>query len=135
MTPRKAYSAVRMAMKNGALIRPEKCSRCNCIPKPAIDGRSSIHAHHHDYDKPLDVEWICAKCHRKETRLPKIMGAPNYGENNGYSKLKEQDVLEIRSSNETDRVLAKKFGVCHTTIGRARNRTYWKAAAQEYQGE
>jgi len=43
-----------------------------------------------------------------------------------------QDVLAIRSSNETDRVLAKKFGVCHTTIGRARNGTYWKLPP-EYQ--
>lgn len=49
------------------------------------------------------------------------------GEKVGNSKLKVKDVLYIRRSNETDRSLAKKFGVSHTTIGRARNGTYWKS--------
>ena len=126
MKQRQAHAAVQVAIKNGTLIRPETCSRCKCNPSPASDGRSTIQAHHHDYNKPLDVEWLCAKCHRQET--------PNYGEKNGYSKLKMKDVLSIRESKETDRVLAKKFGVCHTTIGRARNKTYWNPAP-EYKEE
>lgn len=48
-------AAVRRAVSSGALVRPEKCSRCGS------GGR--IQAHHHDYDKPLDVEWLCASCH------------------------------------------------------------------------
>lgn len=51
----KARSLVRTALRNGSLIRPDKCSECNkeCIPE----------AHHYDYSKPLEVEWLCKQCH------------------------------------------------------------------------
>src|SRR5580698_1884754 len=39
----------------GKLVRPSSCQRCGRI--------SAIHAHHHDYSKPLDVEWLCIYCH------------------------------------------------------------------------
>ena len=42
------------------------------------------------------------------------------------SKLKESEVLEILSSNETGRKLAIKFGVHTETIYRIRKRTSWK---------
>jgi ribosomal protein S27AE len=39
------------------LIRPDTCSKC---------GESGyIVAHHHDYDKPLDVIWLCLRCDRQ----------------------------------------------------------------------
>jgi len=48
-------SQVSYAIKTGALVRPEVCSSCDCI--------CQAQAHHHDYEKPLEVEWLCQGCH------------------------------------------------------------------------
>jgi len=55
---RRAHQQVYLAVKSGTLVRPTKCSRCEKECKPE--------ASHHDYSKPLDVEWLCAKCHRRK---------------------------------------------------------------------
>jgi hypothetical protein len=48
-----AHSKVARAIRNGQLTR-QVCVRCN-NPKSV--------AHHDDYDKPLDVMWLCQPCH------------------------------------------------------------------------
>lgn len=54
---RKAHVRVAWALKWGELVRPNHCSRC--------DARTYTIAHHHDYSKPLDVLWVCDRCHGK----------------------------------------------------------------------
>jgi hypothetical protein len=51
----KAHNATTRAVKSGKLIRPDHCTKCliPCIPQ----------AHHDDYNKPLDVLWLCPICH------------------------------------------------------------------------
>jgi rubredoxin len=44
------------AVKKGTVIRPKKCSGCNGTCKPQ--------GHHDDYSNPLDVRWLCPRCHR-----------------------------------------------------------------------
>jgi ribosomal protein S27AE len=41
------------AIKRGKLIR-QPCTQC---------GELKSEAHHDDYSKPLDVRWLCKKCH------------------------------------------------------------------------
>ena len=142
MTPNQAYSRVRTAIKNGILVRPAECNRCGVTPGFAVDGRPMIQAHHHDYEKPLDVEWVCTKCHREETPLPKVMGAPNLGEKNGSSKLKVSDVIEarrLRLIGSTYQSIANRFGVDKKTAMRAVKGELWKcvsvAAAPSPEGE
>lgn len=48
--------ARRLAYKN--LVNPEICSECGNI-------ESRIDGHHDDYDRPLEVRWLCVKCHNK----------------------------------------------------------------------
>lgn len=59
----KAHAIVNMEVRSGRLKRPEMCTKCGKCPKPRSDGRSKIQAHHPDYSKPLEVEWLCSDCH------------------------------------------------------------------------
>lgn len=52
----RASFVVRTALRDGSLVRPGCCEKCH-----SIGGR--LHAHHVDYLKPLDVQWLCPKCH------------------------------------------------------------------------
>lgn len=51
---------VYIALKNGKLIKPNKCTLC------FSDGK--VEAHHPDYEKPLEVVWLCKSCHGKVHR-------------------------------------------------------------------
>lgn len=44
------------AIRMGKVERGTTCERCGA------EGRCD--GHHHDYTKPLDVEWLCRSCHR-----------------------------------------------------------------------
>jgi hypothetical protein len=50
-----AHNAVARALKLGQLT-PRPCEKCSC---------EITVAHHEDYDKPLDVVWLCQSCHKK----------------------------------------------------------------------
>jgi hypothetical protein len=57
----KAQKIVRSAIRKGTLTR-QPCSVCGTTEN--VDG------HHEDYDRPLDVTWLCRKHHRlRHTRL------------------------------------------------------------------
>lgn len=45
-------------IKRGKLTRPSNCSECNKKCKAL--------AHHEDYSKPLEVIWLCSKCHKSK---------------------------------------------------------------------
>lgn len=53
----RAHRRVHTALSNGKLLRPDTCSNCkrNTVPL----------AHHEDYNKPLEVIWLCHVCHNK----------------------------------------------------------------------
>lgn len=55
----RAGRRVRKAISDGLLTRPLSCSKCG-----RFDCR--IEASHDDYTKPLEVEWLCCKCHRRK---------------------------------------------------------------------
>jgi len=51
-----ATNAVSYAVREGRLDKPGMCERCNC-------NGTVIHGHHEDYNRPLDVLWLCPQCH------------------------------------------------------------------------
>lgn len=48
------------------------------------------------------------------------------GEANSHSKLTNKDILEIRKSSLSYRILSEKFGVCISTVFRAKKIKTWK---------
>jgi transposase-like protein len=58
------YDVVNAAIRIGLLKRPTACQKCSAT-RAYKDGRKSIQAHHDDYNKPLEVRWLCAKCHSR----------------------------------------------------------------------
>lgn len=63
-----ARTVLNHAMRKGEITRPDVCDRCGGHGLVCADGRSAIQAHHADYSKPLDVEWLCVNCHTAEHR-------------------------------------------------------------------
>lgn len=55
-----ARRCVEAAIAAGVLTRPDHCYGCGCS---AAEHR--IEAHHHDYNKPLEIIWLCTPCHRQ----------------------------------------------------------------------
>lgn len=52
---RAAHNAVFLAIQRG-VIEKSPCELC---------GESSAQAHHDDYAKPLNVRWLCSRCHAR----------------------------------------------------------------------
>lgn len=52
---RNAQTTLQRAVRAGKIERPGECERCQKACRP--------HAHHNDYAKPLEVEWLCPPCH------------------------------------------------------------------------
>lgn len=55
----KARNVVNLAIKKGKIIR-QNCEVC---------GITNTHAHHEDYNKPLQVQWLCPLHHKEKHRV------------------------------------------------------------------
>jgi hypothetical protein len=57
----KAHVELHRALRRRQLVKPRACQECGGKPKAAF----LLRAHHPDHSAPLDVEWLCSKCHGK----------------------------------------------------------------------
>ncbi len=57
-----ARTAVSNAVRDGRLLQMD-CAFC---------GADKTVAHHHDYDRPLDVTWLCQPCHHRFHALERM---------------------------------------------------------------
>ncbi len=57
---KRAVYAANNAVRDGRLQRKTECERCG------VSG-IRLEKHHADYSKPLEVEFLCRLCHKKET--------------------------------------------------------------------
>jgi hypothetical protein len=54
-------------VKLGNAVMRGKIAKGTC----AVCGSDKVHAHHHDYNKPLDVIWLCPTHHGETWRGPR----------------------------------------------------------------
>lgn len=52
----RARNAVKYALASGKLIRDAVCCKC-------LRPHDHLEAHHSDYQRQLDVQWLCRVCH------------------------------------------------------------------------
>ncbi len=57
------HQRVYVAIRDGKLVKPSKCSECG--------QHGLVQGHHEDYSKPLEVVWLCPKCHKSRHLIGK----------------------------------------------------------------
>jgi transposase-like protein len=58
------HNLLEAAIKSGVVVRVLVCETCGTSGHMG-DGRVRVQAHHDDYNKPLDVRWLCQPCHHE----------------------------------------------------------------------
>ena len=61
----KAEVLLAAARRSGKISNATHCEECGWVQPEERKRWQCLHAHHDDYTKPLDVRWLCAKCHRQ----------------------------------------------------------------------
>jgi len=57
---RAAHTILGNAVKDNRVSKPDNCDWCGATGK--------IHGHHENYDRPLEVSWLCPSCHGQRHR-------------------------------------------------------------------
>jgi ribosomal protein S27AE len=56
----RAMSVVNHAVRDRKISKPKSCSRCGKV--------GPVQGHHENYERPLEVRWLCSACHGAITR-------------------------------------------------------------------
>jgi hypothetical protein len=116
----RARGHVKSALKAGLISKPDTCERCGQKPVPGKDGRSRLHGHHHDHAKHLEVEWLCALCHRAETPSNPLRGLAAVN-----AKLTDDAVRDIRTKRLSQRAFACEYSVSQHLISLVQRGRMW----------
>ncbi len=65
-----ATAVFERAIRRGIVTKGAACERC-AHPRGDWSG-DRMNAHHADYARPLDVEWLCTACHAKAHKVGPI---------------------------------------------------------------
>jgi transposase-like protein len=107
----RAHWIVSNAIRYGKLVR-QPCEEC---------GNKKSHAHHNDYSKPLEIQWLCHRCHWNKhgwIRNPKESAKSKPGWvafNDKRPKLLEK-VIELRNKGTSYKQIANKLKLSVGTV-------------------
>jgi transposase-like protein len=80
------------------MFKPDACSNCG--------SDRAIGAHHDDYARPLDVEWLCQRCH----------GLRHRGPTTSPTRPDEQTLIRLVLAKQSIVAVADERGVSRQTV-------------------
>lgn len=119
---KRATELLNMAVVRGDLVRPDICSACGGRPKG-----TRICGHHPDYSKPLEVVWLCDRCHAKHHRGEPLTVYPGSG-------ISGTDIRVGKERGVAEKVLLSMKGELKRRVDEARgseSRSAWVSVACE----
>jgi hypothetical protein len=104
----------------------KKCSFCGTNdPRKTYDWANMSG----DYDNPDDFVRLCRSCHwkldGKFKNFKGSTGAARIGELHPNAKMSNSDIFAIRTSSESQRILARRFNCSQSNISNIRNGRTW----------
>jgi len=127
---RNCGTRVRQALKKGILARPLACESCGRVPPRTSNGRCGLQGHHPDYSKPLDVIWLCAKCHNK-------LGKPENGiyDFGYYERMRNDPNKNLYSVGEAAEQLDVSYSRLYRTLREDRQKETRRVGGQRILAE
>lgn len=118
----KAHTILNDALKSNKITKPLLCENCK--------KEKELQAHHEDYNKPLEVVWLCSKCHHELHKLKRIennlykpkkiyikKGYNNKGKSKPYKKpLFYEKAKKLRDEGLSYKEISKKIGISKSQI-------------------
>ena len=94
--------------------------RSNPLNKTEINHKNGIR----NDNRLCNLEWVTPK-ENSEHKYKFLKQPSAKGENNANSKLSEKNVLDIRSSSEDTKTLAKKYNIARAYVYRVQHKETW----------
>ena len=116
-----AYSRLNNAVAQGKILRPQYCESCGENPGTDDLGRSRIEGHHLDHSKPLEVVWLCDRCHKEET--PRARGEKVWASR--FTTNQVRQVRKFLAAGKGVNEIGRLFGVTHKAISDIRDGVNW----------
>lgn len=113
-----ARTRLTSALEKGRIERPDNCGECGT--------KGPVDAHHDDYTRPLDVRWLCTRCHVAADK------ARRRGTTIGRIPEPSEDIFSAREAaaylglNYLHLLRQAKKGRVRTTRGEGRQARYFR---------
>ena len=109
--------------KFGALVHRQVAAAF--IPNPDVKPQVNHKDGNKENNHVSNLEWSTGSENVRHAHNTGLKEAVR-GSDNGQAKLTESDVVQIRNSSETQRVLAARYGVSKKQISRIKRRLLWR---------
>ena len=107
----RARASIHYRVTTGKLTRASHCSKCG------KEGKTR--AHHEDYNKPLEIIWLCGSCHGKledPPHKPKKRGRCNDGRGNRPKTERNLKIMEYWAKGYRQKSIARMFKMKESAV-------------------